>query len=92
MTGVEELSIMRKRLHMRSIRRGIKEMDLILSAFSEAHLSDLDAAELALYDRLLSENDHDLYQWVSGQSVPPDSYGDLLNLIRENAVGITRPA
>ena len=82
---------MRKRLHMRSIRRGIKEMDLILTAFSQAHLAELDEDALALYDRLLSENDQDLYQWVSGQADEPEVYSPLMALIRENAVGLTKP-
>lgn len=87
----EALETKRKRLHMRSIRRGIKEMDIILSAFSDAHLALLDAAQLDTYDALLSENDHDLYQWVSGQTSEPDHYGDLMGLIRAGAVGLTKP-
>jgi len=87
----EPLDVMRKRLHMRSIRRGIKEMDLILMAFSKAHLAGLDAAQLQIYDRLLSENDHDLYQWVNGQSAEPDQYRALMDLIRDGAVGLTKP-
>lgn len=87
----EDLPTMRKRLHMRSIRRGIKEMDLILSAFSQRHLAQLGQMELALYDRLLSENDHDLYQWVSGQTAYPEAYAPLMEIIRKEAVGLTRP-
>ena len=56
-----------KRLQMRSMRRGIKEMDLILSAYAEARLPQMDDAGLTLYDQVLNENDHDLYLWVSGQ-------------------------
>ncbi len=88
----ESLDVMRKRLHMRSIRRGIKEMDLILMGFSNAHLAGLDADELAVYDRLLSENDHDLYQWVSGQTAEPEEYRGLMDVIREGAVGVTKPS
>ena len=87
----ETLETMRKRLYMRSIRRGIKEMDLILMAFSKAHLADLDSAQLATYDALLSENDHDLYQWVSVQSDEPAVYAELMGIIREGAVGVTKP-
>lgn len=87
----EPLETKRKRLHMRSIRRGIKEMDLILSDFSAAHLADLEPAQLALYDDLLSENDHDLYQWVTGQVGEPDRYTGLMDLIRAGAVGLTKP-
>ena len=66
-------------------------MDLILMAFSKARLASLNEAQLATYDDLLSENDHDLYQWVSGQSDEPDVYGELMVMIREGAVGVTKP-
>lgn len=72
-----------KRLHMRSIRRGIKEMDIILTRFSEAALADLSDDDLSLYDLLLAENDHDLYQWVSGQMPTPARYLDLVTKIAE---------
>ncbi|WP_147103634.1 succinate dehydrogenase assembly factor 2 [Tateyamaria sp. syn59] len=60
-----------KRLHMRSMRRGIKEMDLILSAYAGRHLADMTDAELDTYDAMLNENDQDLYRWVTGQEAPP---------------------
>lgn len=63
------------------MRRGIKEMDIILGRFAESGLDTLDAAELDLYDALLSENDHDLYQWVTGQSAPPPPYAALIDRI-----------
>ena len=88
----EPIETTRKRLYMRSIRRGIKEMDLILTAFADAHLGGMDADELTLYERLLSENDHDLYQWVSGQADEPEIYNGIMSIIREGAVGVTRPA
>ena len=80
-----------KRLRMRSMRRGIKEMDLILSAFADAHLGALNADEIALYDRLLSENDHDLYGWIGGQFPVPAQYADLIARIAQQAHGVTRP-
>ncbi|MEM1351082.1 MAG: succinate dehydrogenase assembly factor 2 [Pseudomonadota bacterium] len=70
-----------KRLKMRSMRRGIKEMDLILQRFAEAHLDGLGFAHLDAYDALLSENDHDIYQWVTGQSTPPDHFSELIDAI-----------
>ena len=71
-----------KRLAMRSMRRGIKEMDLILSAFAGAHLDAMDAAGLTRYDALLDENDHDLYQWVTGQVAAPADYAVLIGDIQ----------
>ena len=67
-----------KRLHMRSMRRGIKEMDLILSAYARAELEGMSDAQLALYDSLLGENDQDLYQWVTGQAPAPGQFTDLI--------------
>lgn len=72
-----------KRLKMRSMRRGIKEMDIILSAYAEAHLADMDEAALALYDSLLQENDQDLYQWVTGQGAAPDRLDALVRDIAQ---------
>ena len=71
-----------KRLYMRSIQRGIKEMDLILSAYASAKLDQMDDAKLTLYDALLSENDHDLYQWITQQVDTPAPYGDLIGDIQ----------
>ncbi|SPJ24869.1 succinate dehydrogenase assembly factor 2 [Palleronia abyssalis] len=71
-----------RRLRMRSMRRGIKEMDLILSAYAEERLAELDGPTLALYDEMLSENDQDLYRWVSGQEDAPERYAALIGDIR----------
>lgn len=80
-----------KRLAMRSMRRGIKEMDLILSAFASTALQGMDAAELAHYDDLLEENDHDIYGWVSGQFPTPAHYLALVTQIAAGAKGVSRP-
>jgi antitoxin CptB len=70
-----------KRLHMRSIRRGIKEMDIILMRFSETHLATLGTAELDAYEALLEQGDQDLYQWVSGQTEPPAPFQEIVGRI-----------
>lgn len=70
-----------KRLKMRSMRRGIKEMDLILQRYAENHIEAMDDASLSLYDAMLNENDHDLYQWVSGQLPAPEPYVGLIENI-----------
>ena len=81
-----------RRLKMRSIRRGIKEMDLILGTYAERRLPDLDDEGLAQYDRLLSENDQDLYRWVSGQEPPPDAFAPLIADIARTAEAAARSA
>lgn len=70
-----------KRLKMRSWRRGTKEMDLILGPFSDTGLAALAPDALADYERLLDENDHDLYQWLSGQVPVPPEYAAISAII-----------
>ena len=72
-----------KRLKMRSMRRGIKEMDLILSAYADGALEGMDGVQLDLYDALLQENDQDLYQWVTGQAATPEPYGYMIHDISQ---------
>ncbi len=67
-----------KRLKMRSMRRGIKERDIILSAYADAELAGMSESKITLYDALLQENDQDLYSWVTGQTNPPAEFQDLL--------------
>jgi len=73
-----------KRLQMRSMRRGIKEMDIILSCFANAQLASMDDNELDHYETLMEEADLDLYQWVSGQAPTPPQFLDLVTQISEN--------
>ncbi|MBP0483587.1 succinate dehydrogenase assembly factor 2 [Sagittula salina] len=67
---------------MRSMRRGTKEMDIILIRFADARLAAMDEAALDAYERLLDENDQDLYQWISGQKPAPHDHTALVAEIR----------
>ncbi|MEI4233059.1 succinate dehydrogenase assembly factor 2 [Roseovarius sp. D22-M7] len=64
---------------MRSVRRGIKEMDVILGRYATARLAEMDDTALDDYDALLVENDQDLYQWVTGQVTPPARHAGLVD-------------
>ena len=57
-------------------------MDLILPPYAEAYLPDMDDAELSLYEQMLNESDHDLYQWVTGQVAPPETYATFVSQIQ----------
>ena len=76
-----------KRLQMRSMRRGIKEMDIILSRYADAHLAGMDAPALDLYEALLNENDQDLYQWVTGQAPAPKALAPMIARISQAISG-----
>ena len=79
---MDELQIKRKRLKMRSMRRGIKEMDLILKNFAELRLNLMSEPELENFENLLCENDQDLYQWSTGQVNPKQEFVDLIQEIK----------
>jgi antitoxin CptB len=74
----------RKRLLFQSWHRGMKEMDLVLGNFAERHLADFSPAQLDTFERLLAEEDADLWNWLSGRSpVPEDVFSDVWTLVQE---------
>ena len=79
---MDELEIKRKKLKMRSMRRGIKEMDLILKNFAELRLNLMSEPELENFENLLCENDQDLYQWSTGQVNPKQEFVDLIQELK----------
>ena len=81
----ETREIRLKRLKIRSWRRGTREMDMILGPYFDECSADLDDATLDVYEALLSENDQDLYAWISGRDTPPEGLAGLLDIIRAHA-------
>ena len=79
----EARGIREKRLHMRSMRRGTKEMDIILEGFFSAFGPTFDNKFLDEYELLLDENDQDLYQWISCQTESPAQHTLMINRIKE---------
>lgn len=79
-----------RRLKMRSMRRGTKEMDLILMRFSDLRLAGMENAALDTYEALLSENDQDIYSWIIGQNDAPEQFQQMISEIVEIAEGIVR--
>ncbi|HWL57252.1 MAG TPA: succinate dehydrogenase assembly factor 2 [Paracoccus sp. (in: a-proteobacteria)] len=80
---------------MRSWRRGMKEMDLILGPFSDSEIEKLAPAELDIYEALLRENDQDLYPWVTarmaGNQPGPEALSPMLDRIAAFAADRLRP-
>jgi antitoxin CptB len=78
MTGTtrssDGLDARRRRLLFRSWHRGIREADLLLGRFADAHIGELSDTELDQYEGLLDVPDHDLYVWVTGEADLPDTY------------------
>jgi antitoxin CptB len=72
--GPDTQDVRRKRLKFRAWHRGMKELDLILGPFVDAHLAGLDEAALDEFEVLLSVPDNDFYDWLCGRRTPPDRY------------------
>jgi antitoxin CptB len=72
-----------RRLRMRSWRRGMREMDLILGAFADARLPGLTEGDLAAYESLLDENDQQLYLWITGAAPAPDRLRAAIELVAD---------
>ena len=73
---------MRKRLAIKSWRRGTKELDLILGGFADNSLSELEMAELDLYEQLLSNDDHLIYGWLFEKEEAPKTFASLIKQIQ----------
>ena len=76
----------RKRLRFRAWHRGMREVDLILGPFADAHLETLDPPKLDDFEALLAVPDNDLYDWFTGREAPPRQFNlTLVELIRADA-------
>ncbi len=71
MNGKENELTRRKRLLFRCTHRGVRELDIILGQFARAFLPQMDSQQLDDFESLLEADDNDLYEWISGRTVPP---------------------
>lgn len=81
-----------KRLRFRAWHRGVKEADLLIGGFFDAHSAGWDDAAIDLFERLLEEQDVDIMAWAMGtQPVPPHYRGPLMEALETlNYVPIAR--
>lgn len=70
MTGTtrssEGLDPRRKRALVRAWRRGMREMDLILGRFADAHIAELSDHDLAAFEALMEAPDQTVLAWFTG--------------------------
>jgi antitoxin CptB len=52
----------------------VRETDLIVGRFADAHIEKLDESSLNDFERLIEVPNADLYAWVSGESDIPSDY------------------
>ena len=80
MTEAPEIRL--RRLRMRSWRRGMREVDLILGPFADRALAGLDPAALGAFEALLAQSDNDLYRWLTGSASTPRQHAEIVDRIR----------
>ncbi|HXV25483.1 MAG TPA: succinate dehydrogenase assembly factor 2 [Alphaproteobacteria bacterium] len=79
----DDSEVRRRRLRFRAWHRGIREADLLFGGFADRHLSALDEAQLDRFERLLENNDAELYAWLTGREPVPSEYDhDVMALLR----------
>ena len=66
--------------------RSIREMDLIFRQFWEIFKKNYTEEELVKFEKLIEEDDFDLYQWISGATAVPAKYQSLISQIEEQIV------
>ena len=77
------IKIVRKRLSIRSWRRGTKELDLILGKFSDNNINGFNISELNLYEQFLSNEDYLIYNWLFNKEESPKIFKSLVKRIQE---------
>jgi antitoxin CptB len=74
----EGLDERRRRLLFRAWHRGIREVDLIMGGFADAHIAALSEAEVDDFERLMDVQEHELLGWVTGAIPTPDDFDSAL--------------
>ena len=70
----EGLDLRRRRLLFRAWRRGVREMDLIIGRFADAHIETFDERWLDDFEHLIEAPNTELYAWVVGAENMPAAY------------------
>lgn len=69
-----DLAPRQRKILFRSWHRGMREMDLILGQFADAHIDRLSDSELDQYEMLMEELDRDLLKWITGEADVPAKF------------------
>ena len=74
----EGLDERRRRLLFRAWHRGMREVDLIMGRFADAHLGRLTESEVDELERLMEVPEPELLAWVMGQEPTPRAFDTAL--------------
>ncbi len=68
---MENLENLRNKLRFRAWHRGTREMDLLMGSFADRHIATFDEDALHEFEEILTYNDPDLYNWMTGREKAP---------------------
>jgi len=66
-----DIDARRRRAKFRAWHRGMKEMDLLLGQYADAHVATMSADDLDCFEELLEVLDRDLFKWFTGEGPVP---------------------
>lgn len=73
MDGGKVDAIRRRKLKFRAWHRGMREVDLLLGRFADAHVDAMSESFLADFEALLDLPDPEILGWITGEfTVPPE--------------------
>jgi antitoxin CptB len=73
-----------KRLRFRAWHRGVREADLMIGGYFDAHHPTWGDQEMAWFEALLEEQDVDIMAWALGTAEPPERYrGTLMTRLQQ---------
>ena len=64
------------------LRRGMKELDVLLERYHRDRYGAAAAAERAAFERLLEREDPEIWQWLMGHVPVPPEFADVVARIR----------
>ncbi len=70
----EGLDPRRRRILLRSWRRGMREVDLLLGQFADARLAELSEDELDQLEHFMEAQDADIFSWFAGSKPVDPAY------------------
>ena len=68
----------KKEILYRSMHRGCKETDFLISGYVEGNIDNLTDSELLVLKDLILEDDLMIYEWVLGKKNCFDKYKDII--------------
>ena len=67
---MSDIETYRRKLKFRADRRGMRELDLFMQQFTDAHLARFDEGQLRQFEAVLDIPDQFVLDWIMGRGEP----------------------